>query len=119
MAKDYTLYMQKCMVLKEMLLTENEARFAELRIHLRRPVKSIPYFGTINGEITRFAYAFKQFKETVMGFIKVAKHAHQQAEDGDQDAERDHVPGPQLRHELHLQHQAQPQLITDGPGNHN
>jgi len=53
--------MKKCLVLKEMISEKSENKFKELRIKIRRPFKSIPYFGTINGKITKFNYKFKNF----------------------------------------------------------
>jgi len=48
--------MKKCLVLREMLDGKNQDKFKQLRIKIRRPEKSIPYFGTINGEITSYKY---------------------------------------------------------------
>lgn len=58
---DYELFMKKCVVMKEMLEDESIEKFNKLRIKIRKPKKSIPYFGTINGEITNFNYKFKSF----------------------------------------------------------
>lgn len=59
MSDEYDLFMKKCVVLKEMLSDESVEKFKNLRIKIRRPKKHIPYFGTINGEITQFSYKFK------------------------------------------------------------
>ena len=51
-----------------MLLKENEFKFKELRIELRRQLNLMHYFGTIKGSVTQFDYELPHFKEIVILF---------------------------------------------------
>ncbi len=49
-----------------MLNVEEEQKFKDLRIKVRQIKKTIPYYGTINGEITKFNYKVRHFQDQVI-----------------------------------------------------
>jgi hypothetical protein len=55
--------MKKCYVLREMKVVANEAHFQDARIKPRKTCVSIPFFGTINGQITQYEFPFKAAQE--------------------------------------------------------
>lgn len=60
------LIMKKCVVLKEMLGSQNDQKFSELRVRKRQQKKYFPECGTIKGHVDCYEYNFKAFSEQVL-----------------------------------------------------